>query len=72
MSPCEHLMENALTALEQGKDFEYFKDDINFEFVPDVKPEDVWDMAQYVYWTYLPFYISENIDKITLEERGDS
>lgn len=72
MSPCEHLMENALTALEQGKDFEYFKDDINFEFVPDVKPEDVWEMAQYVYFTYLPFYIAENMDNAILAESKDN
>ena len=55
MSIAEHLIENALTALEKGKDFEYFKKDINFEFAPSILPEEVWDIAQYVYYTYLPY-----------------
>lgn len=59
MSIAEHLIENALTALEKGKDFEYFKKDINFEFAPYIEPEDVWDMAQYVYYTYLPYFKSK-------------
>ena len=54
MSIAEHLIENALIALEKGKDFEYFKKDINFEFAPSILPEEVWDMAQYVYFTYIP------------------
>lgn len=59
MNIYEHLMENALCALENGKDFEYFKSDINFKFASDVSPENIWDMAQYVYFTYLPCYISQ-------------
>lgn len=59
MSIAEHLIENALTALEEGKDFGYFKKDINFEFAPSILPEEVWDMAQYVYYTYLPYFKSQ-------------
>lgn len=59
MSIAEHLIENALIALEKGKDFEYFKKDINFEFAPSILPEEVWDMAQYVYYTYLPYFKSQ-------------
>lgn len=59
MSIAEHLIENALIVLEEGKDFEYFKKDINFEFAPSILPEEVWDMAQYVYYTYLPYIKSK-------------
>lgn len=59
MSIAEHLIENALTALEEGKDFEYFKKDTNFEFAPSILPEEIWDMAQYVYYTYLPYFKSQ-------------
>ena len=59
MSIAEHLIENALVALEKDQDFEYFKKDINFEFAPYIEPEDVWDMAQYVYYTYLPYFKSK-------------
>ena len=59
MSIAEHLIENALSALEKGKDFEYFKKDINFEFAPSILPEEIWDMAQYVYYTYLPYFKSQ-------------
>lgn len=45
MSIAEHLIENALTALEKGKDFEYFKKDINFDFAPSILPEEVWDLS---------------------------
>lgn len=63
MSIAEHLIENALTALEGGKDFEYFKKDINFEFAPSILPEEIWDMAQYVYYTYLPYFKSQMEEK---------
>lgn len=60
MSIAEHLIENALIALENGRDFEYFKNDINFEFAaPSILPEEIWDMAQYVYYTYLPYVKSQ-------------
>ena len=67
MSKIEHLIENAVIALEQKKSFdEWYKEDIDmFDYV-DSPPIEIWNMAVYCYYTYRPYIewkLTEEIEK---------
>lgn len=55
MSNAEHLIENAICTIERGESFEDFAADSHNQIMSEtdgVKLESVWDMAQYVIYTY--------------------
>ena len=55
MSCIEHLIENALTALEDGMDYEQFCASLaNFNMFIQVNatPEEIWEIANYIQYTY--------------------
>lgn len=58
MSNEEHLLENAVCALEKEKSFEDFSSDkknIDMSKETGIKLEQIWSMAQYVVFTLLEF-----------------
>ena len=67
MSNAEHLIENALCCIEEDKDFKFFKDmTVNKEMFKYIKatPEEIWDIAIYVYYTYKPYIESDLIEEV--------
>ena len=55
MSNLEHLIDNAITTLEEGKDFDfwmslwYTKEQLKKVQSP---PEEIWEIANYCYYSY--------------------
>lgn len=55
MSNTEHLIENAIVAMEHNHDYDYWmsmwqtKEQLKLVKSP---PEEIWDMAQYCVYTY--------------------
>ena len=67
MSNTEHLIENAIVCLEENKSYEDFiSADVNERMLKLVKspPEEIWDMAIYVYYTYRESIIWKTEDKL--------
>lgn len=55
MTNAEHLIENALVTLSEGKDFEYYISyDYNVTMAKqlNIKLEYIWQMANYVLYTW--------------------
>ena len=67
MSNAEHLIENAIVCMEENKSYDDFiSADVNkrmFEFVKS-PPEEIWEMAIYVYYTYRESVTWETEDKL--------
>ena len=54
MSYAAHALENAITALKQGKELEeWVSKDSNLSLLK-ATPEEIWDMAAYIVYTYHP------------------
>ena len=67
MSNTEHLIENAIVCLEEKKSYEDFIDtDVNKRMFKLVKspPEEIWDMAIYVYYTYRESIVWKTEDEL--------
>lgn len=67
MSYPEHLIENAIVCLEENKGLDYFLEQpYNREMLKHVsaKPTEIWDMAMYVYYSYVPWIKSKTIDEM--------
>ena len=69
MSNIEHLIENAVTALENKEKYEdwldawYTKEQLKYVKSP---PEEIWEMAIWCHYTYRPSFecdLSEEIEK---------
>lgn len=67
MSNIQHLIENAITCLEENRDFDYFismwQNKEMLKYV-NASPEDIWEMAIYVITTYREGVVWETEDKI--------
>ena len=62
MTHAEHLLENAICALEGGHDFNWWINSYPQQVqIPLVKttPEEIWNMAQYCVYTYKPGIIGK-------------
>ena len=56
MTCAEHALENAIEAMRQGKSREQWAaKDSNLSSL-QATPEEIWDMATYVVYTYKPYY----------------
>lgn len=67
----EHLIENAISILEQNKDYgDFAGDKYNIEMAQDVNIdlEQIWTMAVYVVCTVRPIWVSDVIGVIQGEE----
>lgn len=54
MTCAEHALENAIEAMKQGKEREeWTKKDSNLSSLK-ATPEEIWDMAGYIVYTYRP------------------
>ena len=56
MSNLEHLVENGLVILENGYSseewFNRMSADINWEYVENITVDDLWEICQYVFYTW--------------------
>ena len=56
MSCLEHLIENCLCDIEEGKSpkevIENIKKDVNLKYA-DITPSQCWEICQYVYYTFI-------------------
>lgn len=60
MSINEHLIENALSAMENAHSFtEWYSRERNRNPCTIEKADLIWEIAQYVYWTYRPGIIED-------------
>lgn len=67
MSNIEHLIENAIDAIEKNKTYEDWKTNWRQKaMLREVKsdPFEIWQIAQYCYYTYREAIIWETEDKI--------
>jgi len=67
MSNVEHLIENAIVCMEENKSYDDFINaDVNKRMLELVKspPEEIWEMAIYVYYTYREVVVWETEDKL--------
>ena len=67
MSNIEHLIENAITCLEENRGYDYFRMMWqNAEMIKYVHatPEEIWEMAIYVVTTYKDGIVWDTEDKI--------
>ena len=67
MSNIEHLIENALTAIDTKHDYGWWLVQMpQQQMLKEVKSkaEEIWEMATYVYYTYRPSVIMETKDKM--------
>ena len=54
MTCAAHALENAISALKQGKELEeWASKDSNLSLLK-ATPEEIWDMAAYIVYTYHP------------------
>lgn len=59
MSYEEHALENAINAMSKDQSMEeWAKNDINLDYIKATAKE-IWSIAQYVIYTYTPWYYSE-------------
>lgn len=68
MSNIEHLIENAIGAIEHGHDYQWWLGEPNKTMLRLVKspPEEIWEMALYCYYTYrehLIWKVSEELEE---------
>lgn len=68
MSNLEHLVENGLTLLEKGVDYEEWRQkmckDINWKDCNgNLSLDDLWGICQYVYYTYMPCTLEMYMNK---------
>ena len=57
MTNAEHLIENAITDMEHGRDFEHFSSQKHNRLMSEMSNialSSVWEMAQYVVWSLKP------------------
>lgn len=55
----EHLIENALMHLEKDKTYDDYCEDktnVSLMYLTGINLRQVWDMAQYVMYSYIPEY----------------
>jgi len=56
MSCLEHLFENGLCRLKEGRSYKEWRDimleDVNWEYVDRITIDDLWTMCQYVIYTW--------------------
>jgi len=56
MSCLEHLFENGLCRLEEGRSYKEWRDvmlkDVNWKYVDRITIDDLWTMCQYVIYTW--------------------
>lgn len=66
MSNIEHLLENAIDAIEGGKSYEEWLKEPNKSMLKSVMstPEEIWAMAQYCVFTYRTNIIGKTIDYV--------
>lgn len=67
MTIAQHLIENAIMDMEQGKDYEYFStQNYNKEMAETagIKLYHIWEMAQQVVYTIKPFWLLDDVDKL--------
>ena len=61
MSNLEHLVENGLVILENGYSseewFNRMSADINWEYVENITVDDLWEICQYVFYTWADHYV---------------
>lgn len=72
MSNAEHLIENALVNIKNKDPHEYFfeaRHNIEMAKACNISLDVVYDMAVYVYYTYMPS-VQWNIEKKLKEEYG--
>ena len=70
MSNIEHLIENAITAIEENKTYEDWRTDWRQEaMLKDVMSDawEIWEMAQYCVYTYKPSVIWDTEEKLEKE-----
>ena len=67
MSNIEHLIENAIVAMEEKHDYDWWISTWQTKaMIKEVKspPDEIWQMAQYVYYTYRQSLIWDLTDEI--------
>lgn len=72
MSNAEHLIENAISVIEAGRDFnEYASMKLNCDMakMSDIRLRDVWEMATYVVFTLKPYWEGEWWDKLETKRK---
>ena len=61
MSNLEHLVENGLGILENGYSseewFNRMSADINWEYVENITVDNLWEICQYVFYTWADRYV---------------
>ena len=70
MSNIEHLIENAISAVEHHKDIlEWKKEGHNRLMLLSVQAPayEIWEMAQYIVYNYKPYVVNKTVD--ILEEK---
>ena len=70
MSNAEHLIENAIIDMENGKSFEDFSSNENNKSMSEmsgIKLDTVWEMAQYIVYTVKPIWESDKA--VEMEEK---
>ena len=70
MTNAEHLIENAIINMEDGKDFEHFSSQKHNKLMSEmsnINLSSVWEMAQYVVWSLKPVWLSDK--EIEMENR---
>ena len=70
MTNAEHLIENAVFDIEDGKDFEHFstqKHNKAMSEISGIHLPYVWEMAQYVVWTLKPSWLYDK--EVEMENR---
>lgn len=70
MTNAEHLIENAIIDMEDGKDFEHFSNQKHNKLMSEMSGVDlniVWEMAQHIVWSLKPAWLSNK--EAEMEER---
>lgn len=70
MSNAEHLIENAISVIEAGGDFDEFasaKLNCDMANMSNIELHHIWDMATYAVFTLKPYWESEWLDSLEKE-----
>ena len=70
MTNAEHLIENAICNMENGKDFEYFSSQKHNKLMSEmsnINLSSVWEMAQHIVWSLKPAWLSDK--ELEMENR---